>query len=157
MMKTLKNHIKDLDFLDEDTRRTALREIEELEANGELDLGKTSTPGPSTKALVEDSVSSDSSSSSDEEPPAKKKPVTVKSAPPSKSVNNKVFNESPPSTSKPEEPRAAKLVLRISKKNDRVSSFVNSSHNLLIFLFRLFRSKLMMKTSQIKDRMQILE
>lgn len=109
-MKVLKNHIKDLDFLDDDTRRTAMHEIELLEENGEFDRGNTSS---TSKLAVDDSESTDSSSDSDDQ--VERKPLS----PPKPANNNHVVNASP-STSKVEEPKAAKLVLRISKKNDRV-------------------------------------
>lgn len=122
MLKILKNHIKDLDFLDEDTRRTAMREIEELEERGEIDLGgSSSTPGPSKTTVVE-SHSSDSSSESDSEPPPKKAAINSVPQKATPSNNNSKINDSP-STSKTEEPRPGKLVLKISKKNDRVTIF----------------------------------
>ena len=151
MMKVLKNHIKDLDFLDEDTRRTAVREIEELEEKGELDLGSSSTPNPSkpkpskstkskpskSKAIAEDVVSS---SDSDEEPPKK---VAALSSPPSKSTNNlnnnTTVNESP-TTSTSEKSKEPKLVLRISKKNDRASQ-THVVHSLCLCLGRVRESQ----------------
>jgi hypothetical protein len=114
MMKVLKNHIKDLEFLDEDTRRTAMHEIELLEENGELERGNTSSVSTS-KMPVEDSESSDSSSDEQVEQ-AEQKSLT----PPKPASNNHAVSASPSTSKTPDEPRAAKLVLRISKKNDRV-------------------------------------
>ncbi|KAI6177208.1 SWIB/MDM2 domain-containing protein [Aphelenchoides bicaudatus] len=160
MMKVLKNHIKDLEFLDEDTRRTAMHEIELLEENGELEQGsasfsskaskpaakssakpskpptktsarnaRNSKPSKSSKpskTFVHDSDSSDSSSSEEEEKPS--------TSPKLSANNNHVQDNASPSTSKLEpklepkldskleEPRTPKLVLRISKKTDRVVS-----------------------------------
>ncbi|KAI6188065.1 SWIB/MDM2 domain-containing protein [Aphelenchoides besseyi] len=49
MMKNLKNHIKDVDLLDEDTRRTAIREIEQLEDSG-FNIDSTLLPTSSKSA-----------------------------------------------------------------------------------------------------------
>jgi hypothetical protein len=134
MMKFLKNHIKDLDFLDEDTQRTAMKEIEELEENGELNFGKSSMPGPS-KLAVAQSDSSDSSSDSDSEDEPSKNTSRILTSPSTSSNNNTSVNESP-STSKMKEPRAAKLVLRISKNNDRVNSSIRLLKHDVLDCFR---------------------
>lgn len=87
-----------------------MHEIEQLEDNGELNYGTAPSAGPS-KSTVEDSESSESSSDEEDEP--------IKSSSSASSRNKNASSQS----SKAEEPRATKLVLRISKKNDRVGVF----------------------------------
>ncbi|KAI6215020.1 SWIB/MDM2 domain-containing protein [Aphelenchoides besseyi] len=108
MMKNLKNHIKDVELLDEDTRRTAIREIEQLEDSGfNFDSTLLPTSSKSAKPKTESPTK-----------PVAKNPVvkkTVEKTP--ESQESEAKTDSPPAS----EPRA-KLVLRISKNKERVVS-----------------------------------
>ncbi|KAI6240998.1 SWIB domain-containing protein [Aphelenchoides fujianensis] len=94
MMKILKNHIKDVDFLDEDARRTAIHEIEQLEDSG---------------FIINPALMPSSSNSTNDR--------TTKP----KSEIKKTMEKPMPIPPAAAEPRG-KLVLRISKNKDRVVS-----------------------------------
>ncbi|CAD5221074.1 unnamed protein product [Bursaphelenchus xylophilus] len=145
MMKTLKNHIHDLEFLDSEARDNAVIEIKDLSAAGVLDLSTVKLPSffdapiknsknnkekkkansvkeskpkrnnvKNSKDIVEDSDDDDS----DEEVVEKK----------SQNNNDNGTGIKRTETIEAQKEERPKLVLRISKKNERmVSVSVNES------------------------------
>ncbi|KAI6201342.1 SWIB/MDM2 domain-containing protein [Aphelenchoides besseyi] len=108
MMKNLKNHIKDVDLLDEDTRRTAIREIEQLEDSG-FNIDSTLLPTSSKSAKPKNDTPTK---------PVVKKPVAKKTVEKTSESQESEAKADSPSVSEPR----AKLVLRISKNKERVVS-----------------------------------
>lgn len=121
MMKTLKTHIRDIEFLDDEGRTNALAEIKELTAAGLLDCNIPETEAKTTNKRKRASsiVESDSSDSEVEETPPKKsnqkKEEPKKAKATKKEVKQEVNANEPKTEARP------KLLLKFSKKNEQVN------------------------------------